>query len=734
MIGLFQNPTSALLHCARMVFLMALFGIATKTWAQEDTFDCVDLMVTANLTKSPQPSDEVSYFTLVAADYLEVPKEDPVDPIELLERRWGGIGENTAIYTVSKVEQSSDPQFAMVCYLIIIEFELKKYETSLDIEDLNGNDQGRRLPILVVMTEDTEVDLRASMERWQANKFNISARFEGFQDGRREVNPEDFKGLRAFEDPFWDFTSVRMIGVDNVASSLKVFLSKYAPSAEQIMVMCGFGPCHEAPAPQKARATDIDASSSIQALNPTSQNPPDASAQGAITSTSGSETEPTSVLTPKAFMGGFTYIQRDGTETAAPFDKIDRLECILLALEPNLFIAPIDSCDNPAFKALGETSALLRLGPENQIQVVAEARYPDLELVRATLPLGVDGLTCQLSLGYIGRDGQTINIGMEPVPGSIPAAFEKKLMEPPQRDGIEVSLSILPLDQTACGVTDTYLQVSSAKSIDISLGEESSTTAILHLMLPRATQMAEDLALDEAGRAQFVQNLINAVRGAHMQLSARSSDNVWSLTQTRLMSLTEVGDPNVIVALDSESLRNGGADAFRRIGPDVLYDVADSSPQITAGTLSELLTAAGTQLSENEGADKLVVTLIAPIARRTALELGDPCTDPLYQQLSEDLEKAAMIDTEVFVFPLVRMMEGDQIDITRLQPVNPDTVSPTLPSGLYQCVDSPKSISILPYYFEPWRDPVEFAPRFATSLSGGLMMVLADANSQGANE
>lgn len=743
MRGLTQKQAAAILHNGCILVLVAFCGMGAKAQAEELSFNCLDLMISAGIAEKPQQLTEESYFTLVAPDSFDVLGTDPVNPIELL------ISRSTPIYETSDIARGQDPQFEMICYLIILEFELKVDRFSLKIEDANGQDLGERLPVLVVMSEETDDDLRSSRERWTANSFNISATFGGFQDGRREVRPGDFGNLRAFVNPVWDYTSIRMIGLKNTSAGVSDFLRKNAPSAEKILVMCGFGPCNEAPALQQVPATDheetalgnssrgSDAGQLASGDNPTpeqmNQRQVDAAVAQPLRTTTDLEPQYTSELTPKTFEGGFTYIQRDGTETAAPFDNIDRLECILLALAPELFTGPIPPCDSLAFNALGQTNALLQLGPQNQIQVVAEARYPDLELVQATLPHGVDGLTCQLLLAYDTRDGQTIQMPMEPITGSEPAAFATELAIPPLRDGVSVSLSIRPLDPTACGVDDKNLRVPSARTIDISLGNENSTTAILHLLLPRATQMAEDLALGEAERQQFVQSLINAVRGAHSQHSVRSADHIWSLTQASLISLTDTGSPNPILTLDSEDLRNGSPNAFLRVGPDTINSIADTSPQVTAGTLSELLTAAGTELSQNDGADRLVVTMIAPLSGRSAIALIDPCTDPIFQQLSGDLATSAMIDTEVFVFPIVRMQEGDRVDITRLQPINPDTVSPTLPSGLYQCVDSPNSVTILPYYFEPWRDPVEFAPRFATSLSSRLMTVLDDANDKGAN-
>ena len=747
MRGVIQKQAAAFLHNTCLLAIAFICGIGAKAQAQNVSFDCVDLMTTAGITERPQPFAEESYFTLVAPGGFDVSGTDPVNPIELLNERF--VLGSKPIYKTSDIARGQDPQFEMICYLIIIEFELKGDRFPLKIEDAGGQDLGERLPVLVVMSEETDDDLRSSLDRWAANEFNISATFAGFQNGRRKVRPEDFSNLRAFNNPVWDYTSIRMIELESTSVEVRNFVYDNAPSAEKILVMCGFGPCNEAPALKEIYATTHEepalesfikesdaeqlASDDDLSSEQTRQSQVDAAVEKPLRTTPEPEAQSTSALSPKLLEGGFTYIQRDGTETAAPFDNIDRLECILVALAPELFTGPIPSCDSPAFNALEQTNALLQLGPQNQIQVVAEARYPDLELVQASLPQGVDGLTCQLLLAYDSSDGQTIRMPMEPIIGSEPAAFATELEIPPVRNGVSVFLSILPLDPAACGVDEKSLLVPSSRTIDISLGKENSTTAILHLLLPRATLMAEDLALGEAERQQFVQSLINAVRGAHSQHSVRRADHIWSLTQARLISLTDTGGPNLILALDSEDLRNGGTNAFLRVGPDTINSIADTSPQITAGTLSELLTAAGTQLSQNDAADRLVVTMIAPLSGRSAIALTDPCTDPIFQQLSDDLATSAMIDTEVFVFPIVRMQEGDRVDITRLQPINPDTLSPTLPSGLYQCVDSPNSVTILPYYFEPWRDPVEFAPRFATSLSSRLMTVLDDANDKGAN-
>ena len=705
MRGFIQKQAASIIHNICLLWIVIIFGIGAKAQAQEASFDCLNLMTTAGIAEEPQQFDEESYFTLVATSEFDVVGADPVDPIELLNGPKPTLPESTPIYAISETVRGLDPQFEMICYLVIVEFALKVDRVALTIENAEGQDLGKRLPVLVVVSEETSDDLRSSLDKWEANQFNIPATFGGFQNNRHEVRPRDFGGLKAFSSPVWDYRSIRMISIENASGEVSNFLSDNAPSAEKILVMCGSGPCDEAPA----------------------------FVEQSLRTTTEFESQSASALSPKILEGGFTYIQRDGTETAAPFDNIDRLECILSALAPKLFTGPIPSCDSTAYNELRKSNALLQLGPQNHIQVIAEARYPNLERVQASLPQGVDGRTCQLQLAYKISDSQTVKMPMEPIIRSEPAAFAAELEFPPLRDGVNVSLSISPLDPAACGVDDHNLSRPSERFFDIPLGDESSTTAILHLLLPRATLMAEDLALDEAERQQFVQSLINAVRAAHSQHSLRRADHIWSLTQARLISLTDTGSPNLILDLDSEDLRNGGTNAFLRVGVDTINSIADTSPQITAGTLSELLTTAGTQLSQNDAADRLVVTMIAPLSGRSAIALTDPCTDPIFQQISDDLATPAMIDTEVFVFPIVRMQEGDRVDITRLQPINPDTLSPTLPSGLYQCVDSPNSVTIFPYYFEPWRDPVEFAPRFATSLSSRLMTVLDDANEKGAN-
>lgn len=692
MIRLTHTPKTALL-AIYFAICMAAFAFGSKALAQNKSegFNCVELLKDGGLSEPPQ-QEEAAYFTLNAPEGVDTSGQDPVDPIELIK-------------DLKESEEFQIEDVVLRCLLIIIEFK-DKSRNLLEIVDADTSEEAYRLPVLIVLTDNSE-KVQNSIERWEEDDYDIPATFRNFENSKHEVRPKDFLRINAFGETKWNTSTIRMVDVNTAPSAVQTFLEGYY---EQIMVMCGFGPCHE----NKILVKHVETARE--------------QAQGDASSTEQADDSAANV-----FKVTFNYVKRDGTETAKPFKHIERLECILFALSPTLFSTPVKTCPSNAFEDLQKANALLKAGPENHFQIIAGAQFPDVRRFRATLPLGVDGGACQLQLVYNDVTPAERTVPLEPVANSEPAEFSADLEFSPEKVDGKVHLTVKAMDPAACGVRDTDLHTTSAKTLEIALGDQAAKTAILHLLLPRSVQMTDDLGLDEAMQGQFVESVVNAVRGAHSQLSVRRASNIWSVVEASLIALNNDGTTMQIASLNSEILRTRKLveNTFRQIQRDEIENVASNSPSVTSESLGRLLSRAGDDLDKKFGTHRLIVTLIAPIASRNAVNLEDPCTDPLFWQLAESLSSQANIDTKILVFPIVRMLQDDNVDITQLKPINQDILSPSLPSGLYQCTATPAALSIFPYYFEWWRDPVEFAPRYATSLAGGLMNVLDDANTEG---
>ncbi|MEL6958739.1 MAG: hypothetical protein AAGL89_07300 [Pseudomonadota bacterium] len=658
----------------------------------------------------------------------------------------------------SEILDGAEPHLA--CALIIIDFYDKENERFLDLLNPDSSPAGQRLPVLVVHLAETKDEAEDRFDIWVANNYNISADLSGFTtNGERELQPADFRNLRWFSDPDWNASTVRTMSVASAGPDIQEFLTDLNSRADTILVLCGNGPCHEIP--QLAAGAVLDdgvdeiATQSIDAgetviETPTEIDPglDETSSQVIEDVISALQTEqdreedataaipledPSELLYP--YVQDFTYVTGTGTLTSAPLKQIDRLECLLYAVSAELFVDPIPDCASEAFDQLSARNARLSIGDMGQILVIAGARYPRATMLEVRLPNGIGGGQCILDAEYTSEAGDQVKVALNPVAGSDPMLFRAELIEPPQRseDGL-VRVTMTPEDAALCGGDARSIEVESSEILSVPLvGGTPRNTAVLNVLISREADLSGGLQLEEGQRAQFVLSAANAIRSAHAQLSALESDKVWALTAARVIALDDRSRVLTLAELTSSEMRDAVGAAFSGVTLESARDLAAQNPRITADTVLSLLEQAAQEAADTTEASTLYVNLIAPVASRLASGLQDPCSDPVFSALSADLAAMEAFDIRVSVYPVVRLQPGDTVDVSNLTPLDPDNLSPTLPSGLYACASQDSRLTVKPYYFEHWRDTVEFGARYGTSLATALANDLYLANQREPN-
>lgn len=735
----------------RALLLALLLPAASVEAQSSDGFPCAETLVKAGLSE-PSVGDADPPYPVLKSQPGEPPRgADPINPQERL-------GEEEPLLLRSAPGQDTQPYLS--CALIIITFLNTENQTTLNLRGPDDQSDRQRLPVLVVGLADSRREADGDFDRWRENRYNISAILDSFDStGRRKIRPSDFGNLRWFEDPDWTDQSVRPIDAAAAGDEVRDFLESHGGTFETILVMCGDGPCHKVLASfEGSAAADGDALSELTTEGATNGRVPEAVEPDVPTGEENTraikEAVPQSLSGPEADAGGitpptpvddpqellypygadFTYVSSDGTQTTDPFPDIDRLECLLYGVSTDLFVDPAPECHGQGFDELSARNALLGIGDQGQILVIAGAQNSRVEQLEVTLPNGVGSL-CRLNAQYQAEGGDTVSVALNPRGGSEPATFEADLSDPPKRtdDGL-VRIEIIPEDAGSCGGAGRIAEAESARTLTLPLvGVAPRNTAVLNVLVARQTDLANDLQLDDSQSAQFILSSINAIRSAHTQLSVLEGDVIWALTASRVIALEDGGDVNVLAQLSPNQMRNGDGSAFSGLTLGTAADLATQNSRVTPDTLLTLLESAAQQASDTWGVSTLYVNLIAPVASRPASGLQDPCTDPLYRVLSDDLAALDDHDVRVSVYPLVRLRADDAIDVSHLTPLDPDALSPTVPSGLYSCASFDGQFRVNPYYLEHWRDPVEFGARYGTSLASALADDLYLANQREPN-
>lgn len=713
----------------RLTLLLAVtlaglcLGAANAAQAEDyPEFDCSELL---NDTKFDvpvkRPEQKTSVFRLTLPDGAipgDVPQNDPFSAQELLLKGKDPI----LARSISHLEDGDGNR--LVCYLIIVEFTTNTdNSTKLDIQDGDFGRYGNRLPILLVDLLSNELEKDPRFNNWKDRGFSIPIGpspigAKSSNDDRQtdltvksfDLTVESFIGKIAyFETQVWNEETVRFVEVKEAPEGIKSFLNLHDVTANEMIVLCGSGNClniynHLNP---KENSGDEDSLRSTYG-----KDLPDANANPVMQDHSPTQPNVRQDVMPLKMEVEVTAVNNVGVESTEKLNEMGGLECLLSAVTSDLFeISP--DCSGEDFDQFRKWNALIRLMPDGRWQIVKGARFRDPRLVEVIFPTDQPSTACSIDVIYDDVTNERRTVQLDEQVGTNPQRFVATLEHAPLRvgDGNSVEFTISPApDPASCGGGVKRTVIAQAKdTVVVELLEEPPLRrAIFHALLLNNEDLQNDIGLSElSGRRRLGEAILEAVESAHARAAATRSDAAWVLMTAKTGLLNDLGQIELLVDLTATQLRDQGLQTFSSITTDSRDLITAYSPPRSGELLKNALLPSVSAALENN-IDELTVTLIAPVTGRSELGISDPCRDERFQTLPADLKLPDGPSVQIAVFPLVRLQEGDRVDLSNLRPLS---------GGLYACRDLPTGLSIYPFFLEPWRPSVDVSSRYATALS-----------------
>jgi len=678
------------------------------------TFDCRRLLKDTKFDDPALPGAQTKGIQLRLPTDSEVPTDsDPVSAQELLSK-----GERPLLArSLQQETETGTPTLG--CSLIIVEFLGKvefsgKYEKKLTLRDGQGEEQGNRIPIVLVDLFSNASEEEDQFKIWETNHFNVPTVLPFFSSaGSTDLTAHAFKPITYFRKHVMKIEAVRFVPILNAPEDVKTFLSANgADAATEMIVLCGAGDCqtihtHLAEAAH-ASTVETKESTSVEEKNAASVVP--------------------QKIKPFTKNVAVTYVDPSGKESSAGLDTLGGLECILSAVSSDLFQPQPTTCDPRAFSTLKSRDALIRIGPEGRWQLVAGARFPNPRYIKVTLPLDQPDTSCAIDVTYVDRNNKPRTVELEPQGGTNPARFEAELLFIPIRvgDGKSVEFKLLPTpDLASCGGVGRTVISPAAEIVVIPLlAKAPLRRAILHTLLLNTEDLEISIGLDQNARRRVGGAILEAVEAAHARVAATRSDEAWALVAADVGALNETGQIEPVVRLSGFQLQEQVTESFAALMPGRRDQITGFRPRPTAERLKQALLPSVTAARDSGRIGELTVTLIAPVTGRSSAGLDDPCRDERFRTLPVDLKLPDGPDVKVAVFPLIRLAPGDVVGLANLSPLTQDNSARSLPGGLYACRDLPAGLAIYPFFLEPWRPSVDVASRYATALSDRIADLL----------
>ena len=737
---------------ALLVGILLAMSIGTgAAFGQTDSgrgqsFDCVKVLLAAGFGS---PADILadkrreSIDLMLPPDAL-TPTGDPINVDELLNGQEPFLQSGVGSWGGAEYQNRN-----AYCYLLIVEFRTTQKRDVLLDENGQFSNTPLRLPIILI---DPSIEYNKEIGRynaWSGNDFQISVKFPEFLLNQRQATfyPEYILEIKYFGATKYNSNNVWILDVDarNLPVSVHGLLGNAgALESNKLLVLCGRTDC-DSISREIGDAAFVDERfglapgyplNSIETVGsavgtgemPASGNDPSVTTAPPATPPPAVRSEPPREPEKIGIQMGATlfYIDKNGTDQSSSLQSVGDLSCVLHALNGDIFVEDPE-CSGNAFDALRKSDSLIEITDDNRWKVVHGARYPNPEEITVTLPEGQPSAQCQLDLLYPRDDGKIIEERFEPqFPQTNPARFVAGIRDAIKRDGNQVTFNIVVVGSAAtCGGDTRSVSVEAARHVEVSLVEnETDRVEVVHFLVLDREDLRVDLRLDQVRRRQFAQSLFEALQATHVRLSAQTADQISSLSRAQVMKMTS-GGSQALIDLNADQLRSQVTDSFAYVDDYQLDQLAESSIPLTETSLLDALDPLVSR-ARIEGIDRLVITFLGSLTARNVSGLNDPCVAPDLRALADRYSAISTTEIEIVAIPLVPLLPEDRVDSWSLIPKRIDPNSFTSPGGLYQCGETPAGLSIYPFYFEPWRSPVEAAPRYATNVADELSAVLDD--------
>lgn len=686
------------------------------------SFDCYELLRTADFENAGRNADDNIFLHLHKS--REIPKgPDPVNVHELLD---GGEAPLLA-RSVDGQSKLKSSDLYLGCNLILLEFHLSSgsgiVEDSLLLKD--EFNQTTFFPLLTVGTFNSATEETEKFNNWKKENFSIPVKFNEFgNDKAIEFFPKYLRSIEYFDVSNWSQLNTRIVKLNieeyesKLPKGIRDFLTNNQMAPSFIFALCGSESCE-----------NVD--KELENMRDENKKFGDSGSDLGLR---------------------FQYVNGVGKVTTVVADRVGGLGCLLQAVSKDVFTEELEECqNNTEYAHLVKQGALFRIKDVNTWQIVAGARYPDPDRIEVFLPNGQGSLECQMDVVYTLKSGDSKRLPLEPDPDGVKftANFgEAAPARDPTGDGagnaqaantIAISLEVNSTE-SACGGPSRNVKVDASRILTVPLvAHARGGSVVAHIVTTKTNDVKDLLGLDETEQEPFGHAVANAVEAAHVRVAVTNDGRPWSLKAAvfgALKSGTSDDEFQVLAKLDSDDLRHKPKTEFSKMDSNHRSQIAKHSPRFTEETIQSTLKAmiyAPSVLKQfsADGVDRLTITLLAPILTDEGGGLPGPCKDPRFTRLAETLNATSEIEFDVVVFPVVKLEPEHAPDLSAIRPLSQFGAPPTLPSGMYTCLDTPKNVTIYPYYFEPWRDQIEFTPRYASALSDQLALVLEDLITEG---
>lgn len=391
--------------------------------------------------------------------------------------------------------------------------------------------------------------------------------------------------------------------------------------------------------------------------------------------------------------------------------------CLLDALGARLENVP------PGCAATAQTG-LVASADRNGVLTITVRTLPQLAGLSVTLPDGyLDGaVSCTIDAVYQGEDRVQRSAPLDPSPGT-PGVYAASLTVPPMTgsDG-RVALELRVNDAADCGGPSRSLSFEvTGTSMAFPLVDSARRTwAVAHVLAANARSLETDVGLGAATAQQLVEDLAQALLGAHAALAAQAvPGRPWALDVAHLGSLTTDGYRSWAELAGAElrqadrvpaSVLTGGAGALA-LRPEFFNGLSDGPIASAAARGSEMMRIA------------LYGTSIA----RSISGLQDPCASDSYSAILERIAQPGGPALRLAVYPIVALQDGDRINLSAIVPT--DLALPRrgqMPYGLHSCLEAPDNLAIYPYFVAPWMRPEAVGARYSLAVSDHATAAMAD--------
>ena len=720
---------------------------ATAGWTQNG-FDCGRLLKTSNVG---DPSMATTQLLSANPVYVEVPPEvkseitNPNDPIALVENleREGAATLHSA--NASITPDGEDPKI-LGCAVLVAEFRVGERVSSGNFGEpvgLSGagfEPEKTRFPILLVQGSPSVDADRTRFGNWMTQGYRIGVKFDSQQAGdgalRFPLTADVFVGENFFTRGQQSWADGQLVAVqfevEELEPALKDLFSQANVSNETMLVFCAFSSCEELHAAldtvQPVRG--IDQPEEAETADVTSGNPEPS--DGPQINTQTAPQNGTLVVQPAPrvefpeFNVQFSYVYADPEtqqeiESAKGPDGFANLQCLLAAITVDLFESSPD-CGGTAFEELSKRGALIRIDGSGRWQIVDGARNRAPVEVFAQLPPGETGTLCDLTLQYLGQDGTTVDLRMEPVVGSSPRRFQARLDAPAFVESGRVKIRIVVNDPSRCGGASREVDVESAETLRLNLVEGAARNiALLTVFAPDAAQLDQEMSLRVLGAGTIGQSFLNLAASAYHGLELRLSDKAKPINSAQVVHFNGDGSSSTILSLDSDTMRSGVAARFLGLPGTHRDNLGTGRMPLRADTMTRTLARALKAASES-GVSDLYVQIVGQTLQSSARFPAAPCKENVFLELRQNISDVATafeLDLHLSIFPIVAPEPLEDLPYENLRRVSLSEPS----GGLFRCRDATPGLAIYPYYVDSQRAPMDILPRYSAAVSDQMLQI-----------